>query len=72
VNATEINDQILVSLVNGIRKIVKEIPNKSLYPNLTICSFGKDYIIPKPMDPRLIKELPSIISNTALRKNNAV
>jgi malic enzyme len=32
-------------------------------------SFGKNYIIPKAMDPRLMLEIPSIISNTALRTN---
>jgi len=60
VNAKKINRKILISAVNGIRSLTKN--NKEHH-------FGKDYIIPKAMDPRLMHEIPSIISNTALRTN---
>jgi malate dehydrogenase (oxaloacetate-decarboxylating)(NADP+) len=32
-------------------------------------SFGKDYILPKPFDPRLIERIPSAIAKVVLKTN---
>jgi len=69
IKAKKITDKILISLVHGIRNIAKKrIENKSElnYHNVV---FGKNYILPKPMDPRLIQEIPLIVSSTSLSEN---
>ena len=69
IKAKKITDKILISLVHGIRNIAKKrIENKS-DPNNHDVVFGKNYILPKPMDPRLIEEIPLIVSNTSLSEN---
>lgn len=72
VRAKKINSEILISVVHGIRNLAKKKIDKKLYPNTNSFVFGKKYILPKPMDPRLIKEIPSIVSSTSLKINNVV
>lgn len=68
VRATDINDEMKVAAVNAIRAIAKEaVPASVLkasgYDSL---SFGKDYIIPKPMDPRLLKSVAGAVARAAV------
>ena len=68
VRATEINDAMKVAAVHAIRKIAKQpVPDSVLkasgYSSLT---FGKGYIIPKPMDPRLLKEVAGAVARAAV------
>lgn len=68
VRATDINDQMKVAAVNAIRSIAKEVVPESVlkasgYESL---SFGKDYIIPKPMDPRLLKRVAGAVARAAV------
>jgi malate dehydrogenase (oxaloacetate-decarboxylating)(NADP+) len=39
--------------------------------NLDSLEFGKDYIIPKPLDPRLKDTIPQAISKAAIESNVA-
>jgi len=66
--ANEITNDILLSVVHGIRNIAKRDikEDHTTYPKKH--KFGKHYILPKPMDSRLIKEIPSIVSNAALKR----
>jgi malate dehydrogenase (oxaloacetate-decarboxylating)(NADP+) len=66
IKAKEITDDILIAVVHAIKNIAKGTTNSPDSENL---SFGKNYILPKPMDTRLIKTIPSIVSNAALKKN---
>jgi malate dehydrogenase (oxaloacetate-decarboxylating)(NADP+) len=34
--------------------------------NLTQLAFGHDYIIPKPLDPRLLTTVPSAVARAAI------
>jgi malic enzyme len=72
IKAKKITDEILISVVHGIKNIAKKNIDKNIYPNYKDFTFGKNYILPKPMDPRLMQEIPSIVSNTALNTNNVV
>ncbi|MBT4882539.1 MAG: malate dehydrogenase, partial [Glaciecola sp.] len=59
VRATEINEEMKVAAVHAIREIAKEpVPDSVLKASgASSLEFGKGYIIPKPMDPRLLKKV---------------
>ncbi len=68
VRATEINEEMKLAAVKALAELTKEpvpdIVNKA-YGDDTI-SFGKDYLIPKPLDPRLITTLSPAIAKAAM------
>jgi malate dehydrogenase (oxaloacetate-decarboxylating)(NADP+) len=55
VRARTINDEMKIACVHAIRELAKEpVPNDVLEASSEVSlTFGKEYIIPKPMDPRL-------------------
>lgn len=67
IQANEITNNILLSVVHGIRDIAKRNIEEGEDISSKKYKFGKNYILPKPMDPRLINEIPSIVSNAALK-----
>ncbi len=68
VRATEINIPMQIATVHALRKLahtpVPEVVMKDY--GLTNLEFGKDYILPKPNDPRLIETIPKAISQAAI------
>lgn len=69
VRASCINEQMQIAAVEAIRKIAHlDIPPEVLaaYPNAKSLSFGPDYIIPKPMDPRLCELVSSAVAQAAI------
>ncbi len=73
VRATEINEAMKLAAVQALAELTKEpvpdIVNKA-YGDDTI-SFGKDYLIPKPLDPRLITTLSPAIAKAAMESGVA-
>ncbi|MGO4999589.1 malic enzyme-like NAD(P)-binding protein [Oceanisphaera sp. W20_SRM_FM3] len=68
VRASQINDEMKVAAVDAIRGLAKEpVPQAVLdasgYESLT---FGKDYVIPKPMDPRLLPRVARAVALAAV------
>jgi len=68
VRASKINDEMKIAAVNAIRAIAKEaVPAEVLKAsNIDALSFGKEYIIPKPMDPRLLKRVALAVAQAAI------
>ncbi len=69
VRATCINQAMQIAAVDAIRKLVHEpVPQevKDNYPGVTNWDFGPDYIIPKPIDPRLRERVPLAVANAAI------
>ncbi|HZY38698.1 MAG TPA: NADP-dependent malic enzyme [Mucilaginibacter sp.] len=68
VRATAINEEMKVAAVKAIADMAKKtIPETvNLVYNTTTLKFGRDYIIPKPMDPRLIIEVSSAVARAAI------
>jgi malate dehydrogenase (oxaloacetate-decarboxylating)(NADP+) len=68
VRATTINDEMKVAAVEAIRSISKEeVPAEVLKAsNIGALSFGREYIIPKPMDPRLCKRIATAVAQAAI------
>ena len=69
VRATKINEEMkkaaVISLANLAKKPVPEQVNVA-YGETKRLVFGKDYIIPKPFDPRLITEVPPAVAKAAI------
>ena len=69
VRATCINQAMQIAAVEAIRMLVHEpVPQevKDNYPGVTNWDFGPQYIIPKPIDPRLRERVPAAVANAAI------
>lgn len=68
VRASQINDEMKVAAVEAIRSVSKmDVPEEVLVAsNSSSLTFGKDYIIPKPMDPRLCKTIAAAVAKAAI------
>lgn len=74
VRATSINKEMFKAAVESIRKIAHEPVSASVlkaYEGLTSLEFGPEYIIPKPMDPRLAIVVPKAVSQAAIHSGVA-
>ncbi|MEZ9394504.1 malic enzyme-like NAD(P)-binding protein [Vibrio splendidus] len=73
VRASEINDEMKLAAVKAIRKLAKEeVPAEVLAAaGETALEFGKGYIIPKPMDPRLLPRVAKAVAVAAVESGVA-
>jgi len=73
VRATKINDEMKVAAVNAIRELAKEpVPEEVLAASgEDSLVFGKDYIIPKPMDSRLCARVARAVATAAVESGVA-
>lgn len=68
VRASAINDEMKVAAVQALRSVSKEpVPESVLKASkVDSLTFGKDYIIPKPMDPRLCARIARAVAQAAI------
>jgi malate dehydrogenase (oxaloacetate-decarboxylating)(NADP+) len=68
VRATAINEEMKIAAVKSIAEIAKKtVPEAvNLAYNAKNLKFGRDYIIPKPMDQRLIIEVSCAVAKAAI------
>jgi len=68
VRATAINEEMKIAAVKAIAEMAKKpVPEAvNLAYDITGLKFGRDYIIPKPMDQRLITEVSSAVAKAAI------
>lgn len=69
VRARCINQEMQIAAVEAIRQLVYEaVPQvvKDNYPGVSNWEFGPDYIIPKPIDPRLRERVPFAVAKAAV------
>ena len=68
VRATKINEAMKMAAVFALAKLAKEpVPEQvNIAYGETRLTFGRDYIIPKPFDPRLIAEVPPAVAKAAM------
>ena len=73
VRASEINDEMKLAAVHAIRELAKEeVPAEVLAAaGETALEFGKSYIIPKPMDPRLLPRVAKAVAEAAVESGVA-
>lgn len=68
VRATAINEEMKMAAVYAIAELAKEpVPDmvKKAY-NKENMSYGREYIVPTPLDPRLIERVPAAIAKAAM------
>lgn len=68
VRATKINEEMKLAAVHALARLAKEaVPEQvNIAYGETKLLFGKDYIIPKPFDPRLITVVPPAVAKAAM------
>src|SRR5690554_6590829 len=68
VRATKINEEMKMAAVKALADLAKEpVPEQvNIAYGETKLIFGKDYIIPKPFDPRLIVAVPPAVAQAAM------
>lgn len=73
VRATAINEEMKLAATHAIAGLAKKpVPEEvNLAYNTRNLKFGKDYIIPKPMDRRLITEVSSAVAKAAIESGVA-
>ncbi|SFM56072.1 malic enzyme-like NAD(P)-binding protein [Halopseudomonas yangmingensis] len=73
VRATRINEEMKIAAVHAIRELAKEpVPDyvSEAYGGIKL-EFGREYIIPKPMDIRLIERVPAAVAKAAVESGVA-
>jgi len=73
VRATAINEEMKLAAVKALANLTKEtVPEQVIKTyNLKSLEFGKDYIIPKPFDNRLISTIPPAVAKAAMESGVA-
>ena len=73
VRATKINEAMKMAAVRALADLTKEpVPEQvNITYDMTRLTFGKDYIIPKPFDPRLIANIPLAVAKAAMESGVA-
>ena len=73
VHATAINEEMKLAAVHAIADLAKQpVPDvvNDVY-HVNNLTFGRDYFIPKPVDPRLITEVSSAVAKAAIESGVA-
>ncbi len=73
VRATKINEEMKMAATKAIAQLAKEpVPEQvNIAYGETKLAFGRDYIIPKPFDPRLISTIPPAVARAAMESGVA-
>lgn len=73
VRATKINEAMKMAAVKALANLAKQpVPEQvNIAYGETRLTFGRDYIIPKPFDPRLIAEVPPAVAKAAMESGVA-
>jgi malate dehydrogenase (oxaloacetate-decarboxylating)(NADP+) len=73
VRATKINEAMKMAAVHALAHLAKEtVPEQvNIAYGATKLAFGKEYIIPKPFDPRLITTVPMAVAKAAMESGVA-
>lgn len=73
VRATKINEAMKMAAVRALARLAKEpVPEQvNIAYGEKRLTFGKEYIIPKPFDPRLIAQVPPAVAKAAMESGVA-
>ncbi len=74
VKATKITENMKVAAANALAELaMKEVPDEVLKAyGVSELKFGKDYIIPKPFDPRVLFEVAPAVAEAAVKDGVAL
>ena len=73
VRATKINEEMKMAAVRALADLTREpVPEQvNIAYDATRLTFGRNYIIPKPFDPRLIAKIPPAVAKAAMESGVA-
>jgi len=74
VRAKHINEEMLLAAVEAIRALAHEPIHKKViesYPGIENLKFGAQYILPKPVDPRLLSLVTAAVAKAAIESGVA-
>lgn len=73
VRATKINEEMKMAAVRALADLTREpVPEQvNIAYDATRLTFGRNYIIPKPFDPRLITKIPPAVAKAAMESGVA-
>ena len=67
IHARAINDEMKIACANALAKLAREdVPDEVAMAYGRKLSFGRDYIIPTPFDPRLIHVIPPAVAKAGM------
>ena len=68
VRANTINDEMQIAAVHALAQLARESVPQSVLDGygLDSLTFGSDYIIPKPTDPRLLERVAGAVAQAAI------
>ena len=67
IHARAINDEMKISCARALAELAREeVPDEVALAYGTKLSFGRDYIIPTPFDPRLIYRIPPAVARSGM------
>jgi malate dehydrogenase (oxaloacetate-decarboxylating)(NADP+) len=67
IHARAINDEMKIACANALAKLAREdVPDEVAMAYGRKLSFGRDYIIPTPFDPRLIYVIPPAVARAGM------
>jgi len=67
IHARAINDEMKIACANALAQLAREdVPDEVALAYGRTLSFGRDYIIPTPFDPRLIHRIPVAVARAGM------
>ncbi len=67
IHARAINDELKIACARALAELAREdVPDEVALAYGTKLSFGRDYIIPTPFDPRLIHRIPPAVARAGM------
>lgn len=67
INARAINDEMKIACAHALANLAREdVPDEVAMAYGKTLSFGRDYIIPTPFDPRLIHRIPPAVAKAGM------
>ncbi|MFK7836941.1 MAG: NADP-dependent malic enzyme [Sulfitobacter sp.] len=67
INARAINDEMKIACAHALANLAREdVPDEVAMAYGKTLSFGRDYIIPTPFDPRLIHRIPPAVARAGM------
>ncbi|MDC1526645.1 NADP-dependent malic enzyme [Planktomarina temperata] len=67
IHARAINDEMKIACARALADLAREeVPDEVALAYVTKLSFGRDYIIPTPFDPRLIYRIPPAVARAGM------
>ena len=67
IHARAINDEMKIACAHALARLAREdVPDEVAMAYGKSLTFGRDYIIPTPFDPRLIHRIPSAVARAGM------